>query len=212
MWCCGIFVSFANSDGNIFRNLVSLLLLCIIYLFYCFEFSLRERTVVKVSNFRHIYTICQAYKYVHRRGKVISIMLLYHFGSLLQWGYVFYASANILQPAACFRAVRVSTHSFGGAENARNDIERKVSVLSCLALSAVAILTVLQCHFSRFQSPRLFVRASRTSLTQCFEKYWTYFYQTFSTGAFWDERMLQFWRSEVKDSMSNGPVGGDIQR
>jgi len=49
-------------------------------------------------------------------------------------------------------------------------------------------------------------------LTQYLEKYWTYFHQTSSFGAFWDEdERFKFWDQKVKGqghSMTKGPAGG----
>jgi len=47
-------------------------------------------------------------------------------------------------------------------------------------------------------SVRLSVRAFRTLLTQYLEKYWTYFHQTFTFGAFWDnDERFKFWGQKV---------------
>ena len=55
-----------------------------------------------------------------------------------------------------------------------------------------------------FRSVCASVHASRTLLTQYLEKYWTYFHQTFSIGAFWDkDACVKFWvkRSKFKVKM-----------
>ena len=42
-------------------------------------------------------------------------------------------------------------------------------------------------------------RVSGTLVAQCLEKYWTYFLQIFSIGAFWDkDERFKFWEQKVK--------------
>jgi len=67
--------------------------------------------------------------------------------------------------------------------------------------------------FYSIQAVREFVCASVHAywvlLTQYLEKYWTYFHQTFSTGAFWDkDECLKFW---VKRSKFKVMVGFNVQ-
>jgi len=52
-------------------------------------------------------------------------------------------------------------------------------------------------------------------LTPYLEKYWTYFHQTSSIGAFWDkDEYFKFWLQKDKDQghrMTKDPAGGGIQ-